>query len=160
MVAIKVVEMLAVLLTALALVPSGAHLFELPNKIALPQDAYFVVQGIYRGWALFGIVLFGALAANLGLAAALRRRRRRARAGLALAGGALIALTLVVFFTWTFPANLATENWTKVPAEWEALRRRWEYSHAANAGLTFLALCSIVLSVVLDEAGGTGRGSA
>ena len=53
------------MLTALALVPAGAHLFELPNKIGLDQEPYFIVQGIYRGWALFGIVLFGALAANL-----------------------------------------------------------------------------------------------
>jgi hypothetical protein len=39
-------------LTALALVPAGAHLFELPNKIGLSQDRYFIVQSIYRGWAL------------------------------------------------------------------------------------------------------------
>jgi len=36
----------AILLTALALVPAGAHLLALPNKIGLPQAGYFVVQGI------------------------------------------------------------------------------------------------------------------
>jgi hypothetical protein len=66
---------LAIVLTALALVPAGAHLFEVPNKIGLAQEEYFVVQDIYRGWALFGIVLSGALAANLWLAMALRRQR-------------------------------------------------------------------------------------
>lgn len=87
---------------------------------------------------------------------ALRRRRRRAAARWALlAAGSLIAFSMAVFFAWTYPANLATENWTRVPPDWEALRRRWEYSHAANAGLLFLALCSAVLSV-LDEG---GRGS-
>jgi hypothetical protein len=45
-----------------------------------------------------------------------------------------------------------------MPAEWEALRRQWEYSHVANAGVTFLALCCVVLSVVLDGGGGE-RGS-
>jgi hypothetical protein len=148
----------AVLLTALALVPGGAHLFELPNKIGLPRDAYFVAQGLYRGWALFAFVLFGALGADLALAAALWRRRRRAPARLALAAGLLVALTLAVFFTWTYPANLATENWTRMPPDWETLRRHWEYSHAANAGLTFLALCLVVLSVVLDDDAGE-RGS-
>jgi hypothetical protein len=152
----RLLRFLAVVLTALALVPAGAHLFELPNKIGLPRDAYFTVQGIYRGWALFGVVLFGALAADLGLAAVLRRRRRRVPAWLALAGGSLIALTLAVFSTWTYPANLATENWTRMPPDWEALRRQWEYSHAANAGLTFLALCAVVLSVVLDDGGEGG----
>ncbi len=157
---LRPLRFLAVVLTALTLVPAGAHLFELPNKIGLPRDAYFVAQGLYRGWALFGFVLFGALAANLGLAAALRRRRARVVARLALAAGLLIALVLAVFFAWTYPANLATENWTRVPLDWEALRRQWEYSHAANAGLTFLALCLVVLSVVLDDAGEPGSGGA
>lgn len=153
--ALKAGQLLAVLLTALALVPAGAHLFELPNKIGLPRDAYFAAQGLYRGWALFGFVWFGALAANSALAFALWRRRRAAAARLALAAASLVALSLAVFFAWTQPANLATENWTRAPADWEALRSRWEYFHAANAGLLFLALCSVVLSV-LDEG---GRGS-
>ena len=47
-------RVLALLLTGLILVPSAAHLFELPGKIGLGRDAYFTVQGIYDGWALFG----------------------------------------------------------------------------------------------------------
>jgi heme A synthase len=39
----------AIILTALALVPAGTHLFELPNKIDLDQEACFAVQRIYRG---------------------------------------------------------------------------------------------------------------
>lgn len=57
--ALRAVQFLAIVLTALALVPAGAHLAELPNKIGLDQEAYFIVQSIYRGWALFGIALFG-----------------------------------------------------------------------------------------------------
>ena len=99
----RVAQFLAIVFTALALVPAGAHLFELPNKIGLPQDEYFVVQSIYRGWALFGVVLFGALAANLALAVTVRRQRTPFR--LALAAFLLVAATLVIFFTWTYPAN-------------------------------------------------------
>ena len=58
---LRVIQFLAVLLTAVALAPAGAHLFELPNKIDLPRDAYLTVQGIYAGWALFGIVDMAAL---------------------------------------------------------------------------------------------------
>ena len=60
----------------LALVPGGAHLLELPNKISLPEQQYFVVQSIYRGWALCGIVIFAAIGANLLAALMLRRRGR------------------------------------------------------------------------------------
>ena len=63
--ALRLIQFLAIMLTALALVPSGAHLAALPNKMAMAQPAYFIAQQIYAGWALFGIVLFGALAANL-----------------------------------------------------------------------------------------------
>ena len=145
---LKPLRFLAVVLTALAFVPAGAHLSELPNKIGLPRDAYFVAQGLYRGWALFGFVLSRALAANLGLAAA----------RLALGAGPLIASVPAVFFAWTHPANSATENWTRAPGDREALRRQREHSHAANAGLTFLALCAVVLSVV--NAGGRGNDRA
>jgi hypothetical protein len=46
---LRVVQFRAVVLTALAVVPAGAHLFELPNKINLPRDAYLTVQGVYAG---------------------------------------------------------------------------------------------------------------
>ena len=47
----RTIHAFAVILTAVALVPSGAHLAELPNKLSLDRDQYFVVQQIYRGWA-------------------------------------------------------------------------------------------------------------
>jgi hypothetical protein len=148
-VGLRLVQFLAIVLTALSLVPAGAHLAELPNKIGLDQKAYFAVQNMYRGWALFGIVLFGPLAANLALATMLRRQR--APFWLALAGFLLMAATLVIFFMWTYPANQATSNWTVVPANWQQLRTTWEYAHATNAVLTFLALCAVTWSVLLTR---------
>jgi hypothetical protein len=53
--ALRLIQFLAIMLTALALVPSGAHLAALPNKMAMAQAAYFVAQQIYSGWALFGM---------------------------------------------------------------------------------------------------------
>jgi hypothetical protein len=110
--ALRLVQFLAIMLTALALVPSGAHLAALPNKMAMAQAAYFVAQQIYAGWALFGIVLFGALVANLAHAIVLRTLGRSF--GYALASFLLIAANLAIFFVWTFP-NQATNNWTIVP---------------------------------------------
>ena len=146
---LRVAQFLAIMFTALALVPAGAHLFELPNKIGLAKEEYFVVQNIYRGWALFGIALFGALAANL--AAAILVRRQRAPFWLALVAFLLVAATLAIFFSWTYPANQATDNWTTAPANWQELRLQWEYAHAANAVLTFLALGAVTMSVLLTR---------
>jgi ABC-type cobalamin transport system permease subunit len=140
----KIAHFLAIALTATAMVPGGAHLFSLAAKMGLAQDPYFTVQQIYRGWALFGIAIFGALFANLAVAVFVRRQRLPFR--LALAAALLILASLAVFFTWTYPANLATSNWTMIPPNWSDLRVQWEYSHAANAVVTFAALCSAVLA--------------
>ncbi|HVX99699.1 MAG TPA: DUF1772 domain-containing protein [Pseudorhodoplanes sp.] len=133
----NIIRFSAVLLTALALVPGMAHLLALPNKIGLDEQDYFIVQQIYRGWAFLGIVLISALIADLVLAISLRGQGRAFR--LAVGGVVLVALTLAVFFAWTYPANVATGNWTSVPPNWEALRRQWEYSHALNAIISLLA---------------------
>ncbi len=45
----RLVQFVAVMLTALELVPTGAHFFELPHKIAMTQQQYFTVQQIDRG---------------------------------------------------------------------------------------------------------------
>lgn len=144
---LRITQFLALILIALALVPAGAHLFELPNKIDLPQDQYFTIQNIYRGWALFGIVLFGAITASLALTILLRGHG--AAFWLSFGAFLLILATLAIFFTWTYPANQATNNWTVVPTNWVALRTQWEYAHAVNAILTFVALCFTAASVLL-----------
>jgi len=142
----RVAQFIAIIATALAQVPVGAHLLALPNKIGLDQDRYLTVQAIYRGWALLGIILIADIVANLVVTVMIRKHTVSAR--LSAAATVLMALTLVIFFVWTFPANQATGNWTVAPADWRTLRARWEYSHALNAVLTFLALCATTLSAM------------
>jgi hypothetical protein len=142
----KASQFLAVVLTALALLPGGAHVMAMPAKIDMPQDPYFVVQQIYRGWALAGAVIFLAIFANF--LAAVLTRHSPLKWRLFAAAGLLIAATLAVFFTWTYPANQATGNWTSVPDNWEQLRTEWEYSHAVNAGITFVALLCAVAAAL------------
>lgn len=142
----KIVQVLAIVLTAVALIPEGAHFFERFAKQNLAPDQYMIVQQIYRGWALFGAVLIGALAANLALA--VRSRRQRGPFLWACAASVLIAATLAIIFAWTFPANQATDNWTVAPDNLSELLAQWENSHALNAVLTFVALiCATVASL-------------
>ena len=123
---LRVVQFLAVVLTALAFVPAEAHLFELPNKIDLPRDAYLTVQGIYAGWAWFGIIDLAALILNVVLA--IKLRRQRSAFSFAVAAALCFVVFFAIFFTWTFPANQATANWTTLPDDWSRLRQEWEYS--------------------------------
>jgi hypothetical protein len=143
----KFVLFLAIILTALMVVPGGAHLFAMPNKTGMSQGEYFVAQSIYRSWSLFGIVFFAALALNI--LAAVLLWDQGTPFWLAAVAAVLIAINLIIFFVWTYPANQATNNWVTVPANWEALRAQWEYSHAVNAFVSFAALCSVTWAALL-----------
>jgi hypothetical protein len=147
----KLLQFASVLFAALALVPAGAHLLELKHKIALPGNEYLVVQQLYRGWNLAGVVVVAALLSLIALAVTLRGDRPAfAWAMVALA---CIVGTQVVFWTFTFPVNQATQNWTVLPSNWAELRTRWEYSHAASAMLNLAALGAVILAVLsADEA--------
>lgn len=134
------------LFTALALVPALAHVFELPNKIGLSRDDYLVVQQLYRGWNLLGIVVLLALVSNALLTAMLARAG--GKFGFALTATLAIAGTQAVFWSFTFPANRETQNWTVLPAHWEQLRIQWEYSHAASAGLNLVALVALIAALL------------
>lgn len=140
---------IAIMFAALTLIPSGAHLFALPNKINMGPAQYFTVQSIYSGWARWGFVLVGALIANGVLA--LMVRGERMPFAFALAAVLCFAASLAVFFVWVFPANQATNNWTAVPANWQSLRTRWEYGHAASAALGFGAFCFTTLAVLTRQ---------
>ena len=133
-------------LTAVALIPAGAHLFELFSKMRLDAAEYRTVQQIYRGWSLFGFVIFPALASTLALA--VRLRRHRTSFVPALIAFVCLLGTQVIFWSFTFPTNQATANWTMLPANWTDLRFRWEYSHAASACLNFAALAALLISVL------------
>jgi len=145
----RTAQFLALVLTALALVPVGAHIFALPNKIGMSEASYFVAQRLYDGWAWLGAVLIGAILADA--AAALMSRAQMAPFVLAAFASLLMLATLAIFFAFTFPANQATANWTTIPDDWQYLRRQWELSHAVNAIITFAAFCCMSLSVILSR---------
>jgi hypothetical protein len=133
----------------LSLIPYGAHLFSMPNKIGMTPDAYLTAQRAYDGWALLSFIFIPALIALVALAVVMRGQRTPFR--FAVAAAATFLVTLAVFFAFTYPANVATDNWTQMPANWSSLRRQWEYSHAVNALLAFAAFSFATLYVVLAK---------
>jgi hypothetical protein len=137
----------AIFFTGLALVPAAAHAMELPNKLPLGRDEYFVAQKLYRGWQLVAPIVVLALLSTGMLLAQARTANSRSEAA-AIIAFLCLAATQVVFWAFTFPANRATRNWTDAPPHWEALRRKWEYSHAASAGLNLAAFIGSILATL------------
>jgi len=145
----KTIYFIALFFVAVTLGPALAHLLELPNKINLTREEYLTVQQIYRGWALLGFVVAGALLSTLVLTIMVRHQRQAFV--FALIAFLCIVGTQVVFWTYTYPTNQVTNNWTILPENWKELRRQWEYSHATSAGLNLLALVGVILSVLARE---------
>ena len=143
------VRLLAIVSVALCLVPVGAHFFELSNKMSLSPAEYMTVQKIYAGWSFFGIAIVAALVLTSTHTFIVNDNRTAFL--LSLTALFCLAATQVIFWMFTYPINVATENWTTMPANFETARRQWEYSHAANAVLTFAALVAITLSMLVDK---------
>jgi hypothetical protein len=143
---LKFLSLIAVVSVAICLVPVGAHFFELANKMSMSQPEYMAVQKIYAGWSFFGIAVVAALL--LTLTHTFMMRGDRAAFFLSLVAFLCLAATQGVFWVFTYPVNVASNNWTVTPADFEAARRQWEYSHAISAVLTFVALVAITASVV------------
>jgi DMSO reductase anchor subunit len=146
-VTVKILLFASIVLVAISMAATWAHLLEMSAKLTLSRGEYSTVQQIYRGWAWLGIFIFAALASTSALAVLTRADRLSTFA--AAASAACIVLALVVFFSYTFPANQATANWTSIPDHWSALRRQWEYAHAAEALLYFAALLFLAAAAVI-----------
>jgi hypothetical protein len=149
---LKSFRLFTIVMVALCLVPAGAHFFELTNKMSLSPVAYMTVQKIYAGWSFFGVPIITALL----LTSIHAFTMRNDRAAFLMSGTAALCLaaTQVVFWMFTYPINVATDNWTVAPETFEAARRQWEYSHAVNAVLTFVAFVAIILSVLSHKGEG------
>jgi hypothetical protein len=137
---------IALLATAMALGAALAHAFELLNKINLGQSEYFIMQKAYRGWNQLAFVLLIELLSQLAVAVFARREPY------VFAGACIAILSLLcaqgVFWVFTYPANVATTNWTVAPANWSWLRDRWEYSHLAGAGFQLIAMSALACAAV------------
>jgi hypothetical protein len=139
---LRIVLLLSILFSALVLVPAGAHLMSLPNKIGMSASDYLVAQRAYDGWSLSALGVIAALLST-GTFAWLARREPDVFT-LAVMAFACIVATQVVFWTLNFPGNQQTANWTRLPGNWESLRQRWEIGHATSCVLNVGALLALL----------------
>lgn len=165
----EVLQVLTVLLVALAMAPALAHALELPGKMRLTKEAYFAVQTIYYpGFTIAGTSEpVGTISTIILLA-------------LMPPGSADFWLTVVtllgligmqaVYWLVTHPVNRLWLQGEKLgglgsgffsfasvrgpeshhpapPSDWTHVRDRWEYSHVVRAILSAVSFVALVLAI-------------
>lgn len=139
------VQLTAVAFTAIALMPAGAHVFEMSGNLGLAPASYITVQSVHHGWVLFAVAMLFATAA-IGLHTFLVRRNA-ASYGWSLVALVAVGAAQIVFWAVAYPINAATEGWTELPVDFDAARRQWEHAIAAAGVLSFAGLLALVRSI-------------
>lgn len=160
---VRSVQVVCVILVAIAMALTLAHTLELPGKMRLGKEAYFSVQQIYYpGFTIGGVAEPLGIIALLALLVFIPPPGTRFWWTVA-AFVSLVAMHLVYWFV-THPVN---SFWTKdiqltgfgatffslfapeiSSGEWTKLRDVWEYSHVARAALGMLSLIFLTIAVM------------
>jgi hypothetical protein len=158
-------QILTVMVAAVAMALALAHALELPGKMRLSKDAYYAMQPIYYP----GFTIGGGLGEAGGtiLTIILLFLTPSGSTDFWLVLVALLGLLgmQVVYWIFTHPVNkfwlrdeklsgmgagffsLGKNKEKPRPVSWTELRDRWEYSHLARAALAFVSLLALVIAI-------------
>jgi hypothetical protein len=165
----RTIQVISILLVALAMAPALAHLLEYPGKSRLTRDEYLAVQPIYYpGFTIAGGI--GEVGGLVSVVVVLLLTPHgtpefwlRLVALLGMLGMELVfwlftqpvnrfwlqSTTLGDFGAAFFHSGSATQGVRPDdPEAWKKMRDRWEYSHIARAGLAVVSFFSLVVAVV------------
>jgi hypothetical protein len=145
---------ITIVLAALALTMTSAHVLELPQKMAYTAEMYAAVNTtLYRYFAIIGgPYQIGSIVSAIVLTILVRRSNTFR---LALVGTLLLIAAFVSWLILVMPVNREVAAALKaspqaVPMLWLQLRDRWEYGHATGFVLHLAGFCALVISVARD----------
>lgn len=151
-----IVNMACLVISALSLGPSFAHVLEAPPRLTVWSPDLWRETTVFNGqFALFakvgapldiGAILASALLAYL-LAA------DRPAFWFALAGACLMAGALAAWFLIVAPANAVLATWQAgpIPPDFDAVRWRWETGQMVVAAIKLLGFAAICAATLLRQ---------
>lgn len=163
-------QVVTMLLVAVAMSLALAHALELPGKMRLDKETYLAVQTIY-----YPGFTFGGLGEGLGMLATLvlllMTPTSRAAFWWTFTGFVALVAMQAVYWVITHPVN---KFWLKdtqlkgvgggffsldpmkqgaasedASEGWRKLRDRWEYSHVLRAVLSVIALIALIVAIAI-----------
>jgi hypothetical protein len=153
---------LTVVLAALALAMTSAHVLDLPQKGRSDPELHAIADTtLYRHFATVGAVYTLASIAAAVVLVFLVRGRRPAF-GWTLVGAACLLLAFGTWLALVMPIDQEVAGAIRsapgsVPATWARLRTRWEYGQVATFVLQVAGFCAVLSSVLADTSGSRSR---
>lgn len=128
-------------------------MLEIPGKLTLgPADWLTVQQHLYVGFGVVGgaIEVVSILLTWLVVFAMPRGRSGRMWTLFAALG---VTAGLVDWALVVSPMNGVLNAWTAqtIPADWTAVRNRWEIGHAVQAALFLAAFCALIVAPLIER---------
>jgi hypothetical protein len=144
---------LALLVMALSLGPSFAHLLEAPPRLTVWSPELWreatVFNGQFTYFAIIGAPLdIGSIL--LGAAVTFVIRHKRPAFWLAMAATFLFATSLATWFAVVAPMNAILAQWGPgpIPDNFEAVRNRWETGHIVISAIKVAGLSCMIAGVL------------
>lgn len=143
------------LLSALTMGLTFAHVLELPQRLQYDADLWFALtrpNALYRYFGIVGgPIEVAAVLGTVILAAFLRRERPSNR--VAVAAAFFHGAALASWFTLVAPANAAIGEWGQrgIPPDWESWRNQWELGHALSFVLLTIGFCALVITLLREQ---------
>jgi len=145
---------LTIVLAALALTMTSAHVLELPQKMRYSAEMYAAVNTtLYRYFAIIGgPYQIGSIVSAIVLTILVRRS---VSFRWTLAGALLVTAAFVSWLILVLPVNREVAAAVQaspqtLPSLWLQLRHRWEYGHATGFVLHLAGFSALVISVTGD----------
>lgn len=145
--AVYLASIVSLVLAALSLGPSYAHVLEASPRLTVwPAELWRDTTVFHRQFEWFALigapVDVAAIIAAVALAVLVRRRKPAF--WLVITGAFFLAAGLAAWFGLVAPANAVLATWQPgpIPPDFDVIRMRWETGHMVVAGLK---LCGFVL---------------
>lgn len=158
---LRALQVVSVMLVAVAMALALAHALELPGKLRLDREQYLTVQKIYYpGFTFGGVSEIAGIIALVALTFASTADTAR----LWWTFSALVSL-MAMHATYWFVTHPVNNFWLKdvdltgfgatffstftgdISGDWTRLRDVWEYSHVARAACGMLSLLTLSMAV-------------
>lgn len=150
---LKAWRFITIMLTAVLLTLGFVHVWQLPPRLSYDGALWLDTLTFYIKFGPRGPGPVIELASILSTVILLFLvRGRRAAFSCTLIAVSALVLSTATWWLFVYPVNREVLTWTPetLPQNWMDFRNQWEYANAARAGLMFIALGSLLLSVVRE----------